>query len=84
MVKSALSWSGWSFENRAGLDQERMLSGTVVVPPNTGRALEMLVQACQGAFIPPERTTTVPVAFPALDMLAVAHSGKTKTLAAGI
>lgn len=61
-----------------------LLSGTVVVPPNTGKALEMLAQACQGGFIPPERTTTVPVAFPPLDMLAVAHSGKTRTLAAGI
>jgi ribose transport system substrate-binding protein len=57
-----------------------LLSATVIVPPNTSKALEMLVQAIQSGATPPERTTTVPVAFPSIDVLAVTQSDKARIL----
>jgi len=47
-----------------------LLTATVVVPPNTGLALEMLVQAMRGGSQPQERTLTVPTSFPTTDDLA--------------
>ncbi len=61
-----------------------LLSATIIVPPNTGKALEMIAHATQGTFIPPERTTTVPVAFPSLDILTASHAEKTRALAARV
>ncbi|HXJ07764.1 MAG TPA: substrate-binding domain-containing protein [Candidatus Acidoferrum sp.] len=46
-----------------------LLAATVFVPPNTGQAIEMLVDALQNRKMPPERVLTVPVSIPALDVL---------------
>ena len=46
-----------------------LLSATVYVPPNTGQAIEMLVQAVQNGKKVPERALTVPVSIPALAQL---------------
>jgi ribose transport system substrate-binding protein len=46
-----------------------LLTATVFVPPNTGQAIEMFVQAIQQKKRPPERVFTVPTSIPALDAL---------------
>lgn len=47
-----------------------LLAATVVVPPNTGMAMEMMAHAVSTGVQPPERTFTVPESFPALEELA--------------
>ena len=47
-----------------------LLTATVFVPPNTGQAIEMLVQALQQKKPPPERVLIAPRSIPALDALA--------------
>ena len=46
-----------------------LLAATVFVPPNTGQAIEMLVDAIRNGKRPPERALTVPVSIPELDQL---------------
>jgi ribose transport system substrate-binding protein len=46
-----------------------LLAATVFVPPNTGQAIEMLVDAMQNGKKVPERALTVPVSIPALQDL---------------
>jgi len=46
-----------------------LLTGTIVVPPNTGQAIEMLVEALRKGKIPPERALTLAVSVPALEAL---------------
>jgi ribose transport system substrate-binding protein len=46
-----------------------LLAATVFVPPNTGQAIEMLVDAMQNRKMPAERITTSAVSIPALDAL---------------
>jgi ribose transport system substrate-binding protein len=46
-----------------------LLAATVFVPPNTGQAIAMLVDAIQNGKKPSERALTVPVSIPALDQL---------------
>lgn len=46
-----------------------LLAATVFVPPNTGQAIEMLVDAIRNGKKPPERALTVPVSIPSLDQL---------------
>jgi ribose transport system substrate-binding protein len=46
-----------------------LLAATVFVPPNTGQAINMLVDAIQNGKKPIERALTVPVSIPALDQL---------------
>jgi ABC-type sugar transport system substrate-binding protein len=46
-----------------------LLAATVFVPPNTGQAIEMLVQAIQQKKRPPERVLTVPTSIPPLETL---------------
>jgi ribose transport system substrate-binding protein len=48
-----------------------LLAATVFVPPNTGMAIEMLLDAIQKGKKPPERALTVPVSIPPLDRLKV-------------
>lgn len=57
--------------------RSKLLTATVVVPANAGQALEMLAHAVRTGTIPPERTMTQPLSFPALDAL-VPLSGKSK------
>ncbi len=46
-----------------------LLAATVFVPPNTGQAIEMLVDAMQNGKEAPERALTVPVSIPSLQEL---------------
>ena len=46
-----------------------LLTATVFVPPNTGQAIEMFVQAIQQKKRPPERVLTVPTSIPQLSTL---------------
>src|SRR2546427_7733036 len=48
-----------------------LLAATVFVPPNTGMAIEMLLQAIQNRKPPVEPALTIPVSIPALDQLKV-------------
>lgn len=43
-----------------------LLTATVVVPPNTRQAIEMLAHAVQTGTIPPEKTLTTPKSLPAI------------------
>jgi ribose transport system substrate-binding protein len=55
-----------------GLDWVRqgLLAATVIVPPISGQALEMLVKAIRGGAAPLERTLTVPKSYPPAEELA--------------
>lgn len=57
-----------------------ILAATVVVPPNTTLALEMLVQAQQTGKQPPHLALTVPSSFPAVADLSASRSKKTGVL----
>ncbi len=46
------------------------LAATIVVPPNTGTAMEMMLHALNHGAMPPERTFTVPVSYPSIEELA--------------
>jgi len=46
-----------------------LLTGTIFVPPNTGQAVEMFVDAFERGKQPPERALTVPVSVPPLNEL---------------
>ena len=46
-----------------------LLTATVFVPPNTGQAIEMFVQAIQNRKNPPERVVTAAASIPALESL---------------
>ncbi len=46
-----------------------LLAATIFVPPNTGQAIEMFVQAIQLKKRPPERVLTVPTSIPPLAVL---------------
>src|SRR5437868_4583791 len=60
-------------ENSAAKDRTLGMQETkpanVVVPPNTGQAVEMFVQAIQDRKNPPERVVTVPTSIPSLESL---------------
>ena len=47
-----------------------LLNATVVVPPNTDLAIQMLAHAVQTGIIPPEKTMTVPKSIPSIEELA--------------
>jgi ABC-type sugar transport system substrate-binding protein len=46
-----------------------LLTATIFVPPNTGQAIEMLVEALQNGKRPPERALTTAVSVPPLEAL---------------
>jgi ribose transport system substrate-binding protein len=46
-----------------------LLAATIFIPPNTGQAIEMFVQAIQQKKRPPERVFTAATSIPALDAL---------------
>jgi ribose transport system substrate-binding protein len=60
-----------------------LLTATIFIPPNAGKALEMLVQAVNTGSLPPERTLLPPVSIPSLDTLASAQAEKVRVLSAG-
>jgi ribose transport system substrate-binding protein len=47
-----------------------LLAATIFVPPNTGQAMEMIVQALQQSKRLPDRVLTVPTSIPALNTLS--------------
>jgi ABC-type sugar transport system substrate-binding protein len=47
-----------------------LLNATIIVPANTGQALDMLAHAVQTGTIPPEKTLTVPKSLPIMEELA--------------
>jgi len=55
-----------------------LLTATVIVPTNTGMAIEMLAHALQTGTMPPEKTVTVPRSFPAIEELARKVSPKSR------
>src|SRR5712691_9219827 len=57
-----------------------LLAASVFVPPNVGRAMEMLVHAVNTGTMPPERTLTVPASFPSLEALASARAEKARAM----
>jgi ribose transport system substrate-binding protein len=57
-----------------------LLAATIIVPPNAGKAIEMLSQALQDGSTPQERTLSEAVSFPALNQLA---EQKMRTRSAG-
>jgi len=70
-------WLGLPYTGCDGLPKggqqwvrDGLLAATVVVPANTGLALEMLVQASQKGLKPPERTLTAATSFPSMEVLA--------------
>lgn len=56
------------------------LAATVVIPANTGLAINMLVQAIHGGSQPPERTLTELSSYPTLQVLAAKHVEKKRDL----
>lgn len=50
------------------------LAATVVVPPNTGLAIEMLAKTAQASTLPPEKTFTETRSFPTIEELKVRKS----------
>jgi ribose transport system substrate-binding protein len=60
-----------------------LLTATIFMPPNSGTALEMLVQAIQNGTMPEERSLIAPVSIPVLDALAASHAAKIRTHSAG-
>ena len=53
-----------------------VLAATVVVPPNAGLAIQMLVQALRGGAKPPDCKLTVPTSFPSIEALAGNRVGR--------
>ena len=56
------------------------LSATIVVPANAGNAIEMALQAINSGVLPPERTMTVPISYPALNSLSAKQAEKSRIL----
>jgi ribose transport system substrate-binding protein len=50
--------------------QRGLLAATIIVPTNTGEAIEILSRALQTGTMPPEKTLTTPKSFPAIEELA--------------
>lgn len=54
--------------------REKSFAATVIVPPNAGQALELMVNAIRTREQPPQTTLTVPLSYPAIEALqAAAH-----------
>jgi len=56
--------------------REGLLAATVVVPTNTGLAIEMLIKALQNNLPPREQTSTVASSYPSLEVLAARAGGE--------
>jgi len=54
-----------------------LLAATIIVPPNTGQALDLLVRALRDGIRPPENVRTTPSPFPPLESLL---SGRSREL----
>ena len=52
--------------------RSKLLTATILIPPNAGQAIEMMVKAIASGTLPPERTFTVAKSFPTFEVLAQA------------
>lgn len=59
--------------------QQGLLGATVIVPTNTGTAIEMLTRALQTGNLPPAKTLTVAKSFPSIEDLAKRPIQKSQT-----
>ena len=66
----------WVGQYRPKYVRDGLLAATVVVPPNTRLAFEMLVSAMRDGKTPPEQVLTVPASFPSLEELIRAGRDK--------
>ncbi len=55
------------------------LTATIIVPANTGQAIDMMVQGLKTGKQPKERTFIAPVSFPSIESLASSQMEKTRT-----
>ena len=76
-------WLGLPFAGCDGLPKTGQawvrngsLAATVIVPPNTGLALEMLAKTVQSGTLPPERTFTDVRSYPSIADLTASHGRK--------
>jgi len=67
-----VSKTGQAWVNRG------LLAATIIVPANTGKAIEMLAHAMQTGTLPSEKTLTVPKSYPAIEELAKRAVRKTR------
>ena len=58
--------------------KQGLLRATIIVPPNTSKALEMMVRALQTGTMPPEMTMMAPVGFPAVEDLSAGRATKSQ------
>src|SRR2546429_1962866 len=54
----------------------KLLTATIIVPPNAGQAMEMLVHALRGGPMPRERSLTVPNSYPPIEFPPAPPNGK--------
>jgi ribose transport system substrate-binding protein len=68
----ALPFTGVDGLSKTGLAwvKSGQLAATVIVPTNTGQAIEMMAEALQTGRTVPERSTTVPESVPAVEKIA--------------
>jgi ribose transport system substrate-binding protein len=57
-----------------------LLAATVIVPANTGLAIQMLVKVLGGDPMPRERSVTVPTSYPPIEALAASQKSKSHAL----
>jgi ribose transport system substrate-binding protein len=57
-----------------------LLAATIVAPPNTGQAMEMLANALRNGSRPPERSITKPHSFPSIDDLRAGQKERSRLL----
>jgi len=74
--ESTVRWSSLPFLGCDGLPnsgqvwvRRKLLAATVYVPPNAGKAVEMMANAITNGTIPPEQTLIAPVSYPELGAL---------------
>jgi len=63
--------------------RQGLLTATIYIPANAGKAVDVLTQALRTGLIPPEQTLTVPVSIPAIESLAPSTAAKNQALSAG-
>jgi ribose transport system substrate-binding protein len=63
--------------------RQGLLTATIYIPANAGKAVDVLTQALRTGSIPPEQTLTVPVSIPAIESLASSRAAKKQALSAG-
>jgi ABC-type sugar transport system substrate-binding protein len=82
--QAGAEWEKWSHVPLLGVDglpqggqrwvRDGLLAATVVVPPNAGVALEILIKAIQTGIQPPENTLIAPLSYPPIASLLAMKS----------